>query len=103
MCGALAGDRPSARVAVRERGAGLVLRALLALLHVLLDLALLLLALLVRATEHLRGHLAAAEAEREGEAQSQRADQSRVGDLDDLRRDLELVEDHEDRDPHHKR
>src|ERR687886_328880 len=74
---------------------GGLLGALLALLHVAPDLVLVLLAAVVRAAEEVGGDLAAAEAERERAGEREHAEQSGVGDRHDLRRDVELVEDHE--------
>src|SRR5690348_13116784 len=58
-------------------------------------LLLALLSLLVRAFEHARSHLAAAQAERESCGQRNSADERRVCDAHDAWCDLQLLEDHE--------
>src|SRR3954451_13394344 len=71
---------------------GRALGALLALLHVALDLVLVLLAAVVGGAEQVGGDLAAAEPERQRAGESEHAEQRGVGDRHDLRRDVELVE-----------
>src|SRR5438874_11985661 len=74
--------------------------ALHALVEIAPELPLVALAGLVCALQHPGRDVATPEAEGELRAERDRAPERRIRDRDDLRRDLELLQEHEDRDRH---